>query len=134
VYACDNDVVDHQVVSMEFEGGRSAVFTMTAFTAGFGRTTRIFGTRGQITGDSRYITVRDFLTDRDTVHDTAAPDGTNQGGHGGGDEGLFNAFLAAVASGDARPILSGSRETLESHLLVFAAERSRRTGRVVTVR
>ena len=33
VYRCDNDVVDHQVVSMRFAGGATATFTMRAFTA-----------------------------------------------------------------------------------------------------
>ena len=32
VYACDNNMVDHQVVNMEFEGGKTVGFTMTAFT------------------------------------------------------------------------------------------------------
>ena len=45
VYHCDNDVVDHQVVAMEFEGGQTATFTMMAFTRMRHRETRIFGTR-----------------------------------------------------------------------------------------
>jgi hypothetical protein len=43
----------------------------------------------------------------------------------------MNAFTAAIATGDRKKILSGPQETLESHLMVFAAERSRREGRVV---
>ena len=45
VYACDNDVVDHQVVNMEFENGATAAFTMNAFTKNGCRETRICGTK-----------------------------------------------------------------------------------------
>ena len=51
VYHCDNDVVDRQVVNLEFEGGAVATFTMTAFSADFSRQLKIFGTEGQITAD-----------------------------------------------------------------------------------
>jgi predicted dehydrogenase len=132
VYACDNDVVDHQVVAMEFAGGRSAVFTMTAFAGShYGRTTRLFGTRGELWGDSRHIEHHDFLTDRVERIDTAASDGTISGGHGGGDEGIVRAFTAAVASGDRRLVLTDADETFESHRIVFAAERARTERRVV---
>ena len=46
VYACDNDVVDNQVVILDFDGPGTATFTMTAFTPTFHRKTRLFGTRG----------------------------------------------------------------------------------------
>jgi predicted dehydrogenase len=63
VYACDNDVVDHQVVNMQFEDGATATFTMTGFNRKRDRETRIFGTRGELTGNGRVIEVYDFLTD-----------------------------------------------------------------------
>jgi len=53
VYGSDNDVVDHQVVNMEFEGGRTAAFTMTAFTRPRPREDSIFCTGAEITGDGR---------------------------------------------------------------------------------
>ncbi|HUT32866.1 MAG TPA: Gfo/Idh/MocA family oxidoreductase [Planctomycetota bacterium] len=134
VYACDNDVVDHQVVSMEFAGGRTATFTMTAFNRGGHRKTRIFGTRGEVHGDGAKIERYDFLTDATEVIDTTAPDPTVLGGHGGGDFGLMHNFLAAIAQGDPGLVLSGPQETLESHLIVFAAEQARNTGRVVAIR
>ena len=133
VYECDNDVVDHQVVNMEFEGGRTATFTMTAFTQAGRRKTRIFGTRGQIEGDGREIRVFDFLTDQTRSIDTQASDASILGGHGGGDYRLMSSFISAVAGNDPGMILSGAAETLETHLMVFAAERARREGTVVDV-
>ena len=131
VYALDNDVVDHQVVSMNFEGGRTATFTMMAFTEMGHRETSVFGTKGQLTGDGRYIHLYDFLTDQTTTFDTEAGDSSILGGHGGGDFGLMDSFVRAVAEQNPSLILSGPDETLSSHLLVFAAEQARREGRVV---
>ena len=134
VYACDNDVVDNQVVNMLFENGATASMTMTAFNAHSGRKTRIFGTRGEIDTDSRIIRIHRFLDDSNRVVDTEiANDGGILSGHGGGDFGLMNAFVDALATRDQSKISSGIDETLASHLMVFAAEESRRTGRVVSL-
>jgi len=134
VYACDNDVVDHQVVAMEFPGGATATFTMTAFSEAGGRRTSIFGTRGELSGDGATIRIYDFMTRRTQV---ITPEQTGSmsaaGGHGGGDAGLMDAFTEAVAIGDPGPIRSGPRESLASHLAVFAAERARLNGTVETV-
>ena len=51
VYRCDNDVVDHQVVSMRFAGGATATFTVSAFTAKCYRSIKAMGTMGEIEGD-----------------------------------------------------------------------------------
>ncbi|MFE0154439.1 Gfo/Idh/MocA family protein [Nonomuraea sp. NPDC059007] len=134
VYDCDNDVVDHQVVAMEFDGGASATFTMTAFTTGGHRRTRIFGTHGELSCDGEHVRVDDFRTGTSSVI-AVTPDGdaTAGGGHAGGDERLMAAFVAAVATGEHDRIRSGPAESLASHLAVFAAERARLTGRIVTV-
>ena len=134
VYACDNDVVDNQIVNMIFDNGSTVSMTMTAFNSHGGRLTRIFGTRGSIDTDSNTITLFDFLTDKKTVIDTAIKnDGGILSGHGGGDGGLMDAFVSAVAEQDPSKILSGTDETLESHLMVFAAEESRKNGKVVAI-
>ncbi len=133
VYACDNDVVDNQVVNMQFEGGRTVNFTMTAFSKMGHRKTHIFGTRGQLYCDGRYIEHYDFLTDNTTTIDTEAGDASILGGHGGGDFGLMHSFVQALIDNDPRHILSGPDETLESHLMVFAAEQARKENRVVTL-
>ena len=65
--------------------------------------------------------------------DTNASEGSILGGHGGGDGGLMEHFVTALATDDASQILSGPDATLESHLMVFAAEKSRKEGRVITL-
>jgi predicted dehydrogenase len=133
VYRSDNDVVDHQIVGLEFEGGVTASFTMTAFTPVENRRTRIFGTRGELTGDGRMIEVYDFLTEKTTVIDTEEFGADLAGGHGGGDDGLLNAYLDALSEGRPELIVTGLESTLASHRVVFAAEEARLTGTVVTV-
>ncbi len=126
VYACDNNVVDQQVVNLMFEGGATATHTMMAFTEYCDRKTRIFGTHGRIEGDGEYIKVYDFLTDTETVHNVAAYDVmASMKGHGGGDYFLIQNFTAAVANRDQSMILTGPDQSLETHKAVFAAEEAR---------
>jgi predicted dehydrogenase len=131
VYACDNDVVDHQVVQLEYEGGVTASFTLTAFTPGSNRKTRIFGTRGQITGDGQHLEIFDFFTERTTTLDTLASGHSASAGHGGGDRGLMESLVNAMHSGRPEDIPSGLAASLASHRVVFAAEQARRSGTVV---
>ena len=130
VYDTDNDVVDHQTVNLLFEGGRTATLTMMGFTAADRRQTRVFGTHGELIGDGRTIRHVDFLSDSCHTVDTEATD-TVPSGHGGGDFALMDAFVRAVTANDPTAILSGASESLETHRMVFAAERSRCEERVV---
>ena len=127
VYACDNDVPDHQVVNLQFAGGRCCSFTMSAFTPFVGRRSTIFGTHGWLVGDGQHIEHVDFVSGQRKEIDVEA--GTDR--HGGGDHALMRAFLTAVANDDPSALLCGPRETLESHLSVFAAERARNDNCVV---
>jgi predicted dehydrogenase len=132
VYACDNDVADHQVTSIEFAGGVTATLTMSAFTPYARRRTHIMGTRGFLDGDGTRLTLTDFVAGR--VESVDLPGGTGgDDGHDGGDFGVIGAFVGAVAAGDPSLIRSGPRESLESHLMAFAAEQSRVTGAAVPV-
>jgi predicted dehydrogenase len=131
VYECDNDVVDNQVVNMMFEDGQTASFTMTCFNKGAHRETHVFGTRGHLYGNGSEIRHYDFLSGEEVTIDTNASDSSILGGHGGGDLGLMESFVTAIAQNDPTKILSGADESLESHLMVFAAERARIEHRVV---
>lgn len=132
VYAGANDVVDHQVVSIEYEGGATASFTMTAFAPLRSRQTRIFGTHGFLEGDGKRLQVIDFRTgDRHTIEGEGDDRGTAGTGHGGGDRGIVDAFLGAVASGERVPGLASPEESLQAHQLAWAAERARHQRTVV---
>ena len=133
VYDCDNDVADHQVVTIEFEGGVTATLTMSAFTPVDRRRTRIMGTRGFLEGDGRRLTLTDFVSGEAESFDVAGGGSGAGGGHDGGDFGVMSAFLHAVSSRDRSLVRTGPRESLESHLIAFAAERSRATGLPVAV-
>ncbi len=127
VYDCDNDVVDHQVVAMHYASGMTATFTMTAFTPMQRRQTRLSGSHGCVEGDGRFLRVTDFRTGTMSEMDT----GEGGDGHDGGDGGLVDAFLNAVMGNGEME--TGMATSLASHRVVWAAERARLTGAVVSL-
>lgn len=135
VYDCDNDVVDHQVVALDYANGVTATHTVTAFTEVTHRKTRIFGTHGSIDGDGHEIVLQDFRSTPEPVRQViplvGGPGRDPVGAHDDGDRALVAAFLEAVRTGDPTPILSGPEESVDSHRIVWAAERARRESRVV---
>ncbi|KAJ2867007.1 hypothetical protein GGH94_001174 [Coemansia aciculifera] len=132
VYECDNDVCDNQVVNMEFDDCRYASFSMVAFTKEICvRKTRIFGTLGELIGDGDMsIEVYDFLSQKSTFH-RPEPVSVHLGGHGGGDMGIIEAFVNAVATRDSTLLPSNALTSLDASVVVFAAEEARRRGVVV---
>ncbi len=136
VFACDNDVVDHQVVNLEFGNHIYANLSMAAFNCG-GREITIMGTEGTIHGrmSDTYFTVYRFADkqeERIEIAD-AMPGEMITGGHGGGDEGIMNAFFARLRGEYHGKSICSLREACENHLIAFAAEESRLTGRVINM-
>jgi predicted dehydrogenase len=158
VYHADNDVVDHQVTAFEFANGVRATLTVSGLTADNTRTITLGGTRGELRGrlDTGEIEVRRFLPgadappgpwDRDdrgratmrgdeAIVLAAAPVGPPDG-HGGGDDGLMTDVverLRALRDGEADAVASARTSlsaSIESHVMAFAAEASRRERRLV---
>ena len=132
VYHCDNDVVDRQVVNLEFDNGAVASFTMTAFTTDMARQLKVCGTKGQITADmnANTVSLHRFGESGPREITLETPPQTNNYGHGGGDYYLMRDFVRAVQSGGDGN-LSSARVSLQSHLICFAAERSRVERRIV---
>ncbi|XP_051895097.1 uncharacterized protein zgc:154075 isoform X1 [Pristis pectinata] len=135
VYECDNDVVTHQVVNMEFEGGVTAAFTMVAFTEKLcTRSLTVYGTKGELSSEGQDpVKVFDFLTQtkKEYALDYSILQQTQLRGHGGADYYLMDSFIQAVAENNPSLIRTGPEVTLASHLLVFDAECARRESRIV---
>ncbi|AGL16134.1 oxidoreductase domain-containing protein [Actinoplanes sp. N902-109] len=132
VYASDNDVVDHQVVNLAFPDGATCSFTVSAFTPMEHRRTRLQGTHGYLDGDGRYVTLLDFVTGETEILDSDETAGSSAAdGHGGGDEGLVEAFITAVATGDASLLPSDPVQSLATHRVVWAAEEARIRDEIV---
>ncbi len=130
VYRCGNDVCDDQATLMALENGLSVTFGMSAFTNRICRTIRILCEDGEISGndEERRITITRFASnnaDAYTVEEihTAMPGS----GHGGGDYQLADDFLRTLA-GEQTNSCSSLDDSIESHLMAFAAERSRLAG------
>ena len=124
VYCCDNTVVDHQVVNMEFAGGATASFTMTGFTADLTRQIKIMGTGGQITADLEKDEIRLHRFGEEKETEVPVPGVKDGFGHGGGDFGVVQNFIRLVNGGGDN--LTSAYASLQSHRMCFAAERSRR--------
>jgi predicted dehydrogenase len=129
VWKCDNDVVDHQVVAMKFEDDITATFTMTAFCQQMGRKIRVHGTLGEIEFTEGQMLLRTFADGNTTRLDI----GAEPGGHGGGDNRVMREWLIALRTRDDAGIVANAQESLASHTIVFAAEKSRLEGRTVTL-
>ena len=130
VYHCDNDVVDRQVVNLEFEGGGVATFTMTGLSADFFRELKIFGTEGQIKANmgTKEIVLHRFGEEPKVI---PVDMGLEASGHGGGDYGIMQDFLSILRDGGESR--TSAEISLQSHLICFAAEKSRAENIVVTL-
>lgn len=134
VYRCDNDVVDHQTVNMQFESGATATFSMCAFNRG-GRFLHVMGTKGELHAsleENGSIRVYDFETKTENVTPISSVDGI-VGGHGGGDAGIVNAVYGCLTGDVCVKEIPTIEESCHNHMLVFAAEESRKTGGVIEI-
>ncbi len=134
VFNCPNNVVDHQVVNLEYDDGVTVSFTMSAFNKG-GRKIQIMGTKGELTAEMRgeYVELFDFKT-RETEKiyiKNYVNDESIKGGHGGGDQGIIKAFCEYLGGTYTGKSICDITTSIENHLVAFAAEKSRVERKVV---
>ncbi|MGZ5548544.1 MAG: Gfo/Idh/MocA family oxidoreductase, partial [Nitrososphaeraceae archaeon] len=127
-YRCDNDVLDQQVVIMEYENGINVAFVMNSYSFTCDRRIRIMGTDGEIRGHfgKNQIEIYNFhsrdveLYKVNTVVDR----------HGGGDYYIMNDFIKMVRTGLGSNRTNVADSTM-SHLMCFASEKARKEGSVI---
>jgi predicted dehydrogenase len=135
VFHLDNDAVDHQSVNLLFGDGSTAHLTMCAFTERCYRYVKVFGTEGVIEGDmdTNLLTFTRFGEEPVTI-DVSKEGGYNKNGvalddgHGGGDYYLYRDFVDYITADSPSKTRTSIDDSIESHIVGFAAEKSRLEG------
>jgi predicted dehydrogenase len=131
VFRCDNDVVDHQVVNIEYEGGILAALALNAFSVTWERTMNVNGSTGEIYSKdlSGRLEVRKF-SPKNAVTRKRVP--FNPLFHGGSDGVVLIEFAKSVQRAhQGREVLTAADDALDGHMLCFAAEEARKRSSVV---
>lgn len=142
VWRCDNDVVDHQSVLIEFEDGSTATLNMIGGCSKPSRSIHLIGTRGEIQGcleASRFLIrhidprpgceYSEKTVDLNVGGDMAGA----FGGHGGGDLQLVADFLRVIRG--EKPSISSTciEDSISGHLMGFCADRSMTERKIVEI-
>lgn len=125
VFHCDNDVVDHQIVNMQMEGGASLSLTMSAFTSIGGRTIKVMGTLGDLWGDMHENRIRIGIFGKEPQIIDLGREEKDFAGHGGGDRLLMEQFVDLMQGKEPDGTVTTLETSVESHLVALAAEKSR---------
>lgn len=130
VWQAGNDVVDHQVVSMEFAGGTTATCTLSGYSATHGRSTRLQGTKGELLFDEATdsITIKKFAETEPEKIQVQCPKSYHPE-----DRDIVESWISAICNVSTGIIAVNAQEALKTHSIVFAAEQSRKENRVVNL-
>ena len=140
IYKCDNDIVDHQSVLVNFKNGATGTHNMVGGSAEPRRNIHIVGTKGEIFGnfeESKY-TILKINPSPDAHHEECDVEEVDlnvqgdmvgaYGGHGGGDERLAEDFVKFVRGEDPSLACTSVFDSVAGHLTVYLADKSRENG------
>ncbi|MBT3274393.1 MAG: gfo/Idh/MocA family oxidoreductase, partial [Spirochaetales bacterium] len=142
VWKCDNNVVDHQSVLINFQDGCTATLNMIGGTARPGRYIHLVGTHGEIAGwihDDRFTIYRidprpghEFSEEIVDVGVQGDASGAF-GGHAGGDLRLMEDFLKILEGEPASISSTDLEDSISGHLLGFCADKSMESGNIIPI-
>lgn len=137
IYKCDNNVVDHQSVVVNFANGATGTHNMVGGSSQSLRHIHIIGTKGEIYGDfekSQFFVSKinpspnahNEECDIEEVDLNVHGDMVGAfGGHGGGDERLAADFVSFVRGEETSLACTSIFDSVAGHLSVYLADKSR---------
>ena len=140
-YNSGGDISDRQSVTVEFDNGSLATFTMVGGTNRAGRYLHIIGTKGEIEGkieDGKFV-IRRFdrsegkfeYVEEEIDVSKLVHNSVQYGGHGGGDYAIMYELVRYLNGKGVSVSITNLDDSIASHLVVYAAEDSRKQERIV---
>jgi len=133
VFDCDNDMTEHQLVSMNFDNNITVALTMSAFTQETSRTIKVMMEKGEIIGEmiDDELQIINFETREKRVISHVKLHSDLDDTHGGGDEGFTQEIIAHLRDKENFPLNASIEKALQSHKLAFAAQKAMEEGTTI---
>lgn len=143
-YNSGGDIVDRQMVTVEFENGSLATLTMLGGASRAGRWLHIVGTKGEIVGYveeaklkvTRFTLGEGIYDSVDEVIDVSSQIISNAlySGHAGGDYALMHDVVRSFAGEGDSVSVTRLDDSVNGHLIAYAAEESRKTNQPINIK
>ncbi|NMP38377.1 MAG: Gfo/Idh/MocA family oxidoreductase [Clostridiales bacterium] len=131
IYKCDNNVVDHQSVLVNFADGATGTHNMVGGSSFPSRRIHIIGTKGEIFGnlEDNAFTISKINASSEKERDVETLDlssaSSELDAHGGGDIRLVRDFVDFQRGAAPSVACTSIFDSVAGHLTVFLADRSR---------
>ncbi len=142
-YNSGGDINDRQTVNIEFENGSLVSFTMVGGTCKAGRYIHIIGTKGEIEGyvEDGKFTLRTFdrsegkftFNEEKIDVNKEIRSSANYVGHAGGDFAIMYEQVRYLNGDTSSVSITDIDDSINSHLVVYAADESVKCGTSVNV-
>lgn len=138
-YKIDSDLIDRQNAIVSFANGSCGTFNLVGGTTAPERFLHIVGTAGEIEGrlsEDKFILrkySKQYFRGEVIEYDVSPINKAEFGGHNGGDFAIMHDLLAYLNGDRSSVSITSLDDSINGHLCVFAAEKSRKENRVVTI-
>ena len=138
IYKAGGDIVDRQVLAVRFKNGSVATHTVVLGAMKPGRSIWITGTKGEIEGNAEDGTLylRKYSKENSLFQEEKLEFMDRKGetgGHFGGDKALVHDFCNLLQGGEKSISCTSIEDSINGHLLVYAADKSAQSKAAVQI-